>query len=204
MITIYQIKPRFQNLLRPITRRLAAWGVTANQVTLFAMIISLAVGVLIATSSDRRWFVLIPFWCFLRMALNAIDGMLAREWHQKSALGGYFNELSDVIADAGMYLPFALVVPFSLPGIAAVVWVATLSEMAGAIGPLVGATRRYDGPMGKSDRAFVFGVLGLWYATGAPLPAWFCWLPLVLVLLMCLNIFHRVRNGVRETRIDSN
>ena len=27
---------------------------------------------------------------------------------------------------------------------------------------MVGASRRYDGPMGKSDRAFVFGALGLW------------------------------------------
>ena len=39
-------------------------------------------------------------------------------------------------------------------------------------GPTVGASRRYDGPLGKSDRAFVFGALGLWVALGGPLPAW--------------------------------
>ena len=42
MPTIYQLKPAFQNLLRPIVRRLAAAGVTANQVTLAAFVLSVA------------------------------------------------------------------------------------------------------------------------------------------------------------------
>ena len=37
---------------------------------------------------------------FLRMALNAIDGMLAREFNQKTNLGAYLNELTDVISVA--------------------------------------------------------------------------------------------------------
>lgn len=36
MISIYALKPKFQNLLRPSVVRLAARGVTANQVTLAA------------------------------------------------------------------------------------------------------------------------------------------------------------------------
>ena len=47
------------------------------------------------------------------MALNAIDGMLAREFGQKSALGGYLNEIGDVVSDAALYAPFALVAPFA-------------------------------------------------------------------------------------------
>jgi hypothetical protein len=35
-MSIYALKSRFQDLLRPIVRRLQAIGVTANQVTLFA------------------------------------------------------------------------------------------------------------------------------------------------------------------------
>src|SRR3712207_7008058 len=37
-------------------------------------------------------------------------------------------------------------------------------------------SRRYDGPIGKSDRAFVFGALGLWIGLGGPLPDWWAWL----------------------------
>ena len=47
------------------------------------------------------------------MALNAIDGMLAREFNQKSRLGGYLNEITDVVSDAALYLPFAFVAPFN-------------------------------------------------------------------------------------------
>ena len=37
MPSVYDIKPRFQALLRPLVRRLAAAGTTANQVTVAAM-----------------------------------------------------------------------------------------------------------------------------------------------------------------------
>src|SRR5882724_507964 len=110
MPSIYQIKPRFQALLRPLVRALAAGGVTANQVTLAAAAMSVVAGIALATYGEtaRVWLVL-PVVLFVRMALNAIDGMLAREHGQKSPLGAFLNELSDVVSDAALYLPFALV-----------------------------------------------------------------------------------------------
>jgi len=113
-LSIYALKPKFQSLLRPLTSALARAGITANQVTLAAAIVSIAVGVFIAWRTPERWpFLLIPLWMFLRMAFNAIDGMLAREFGQKSRLGAYLNELTDVISDSFLYLPFALIAPFS-------------------------------------------------------------------------------------------
>ncbi|MBF4237721.1 CDP-alcohol phosphatidyltransferase family protein, partial [Vibrio anguillarum] len=101
MLSIYQLKSRFQDLLRPSVRRLYQRGVTANQVTLLAMVISLLLGgFLCLPSLSANRFFLLPIWMFLRMAFNAIDGMLAREFKQQSRLGAYLNELSDVIADA--------------------------------------------------------------------------------------------------------
>lgn len=41
------------------------------------------------------------------MALNAIDGMLAREFNQQSTLGAILNEVGDIISDAALYLAFA-------------------------------------------------------------------------------------------------
>ena len=43
MPSIYQLKPAFQNLLRPVVERLYARGVTANQVTLSAAMVSVRV-----------------------------------------------------------------------------------------------------------------------------------------------------------------
>lgn len=197
MATIYQLKPRFQALLRPLVRRCAAAGITANGVTLAAMGISMALGAgLLAAGEQRTLFLLLPLWMFLRMAFNAVDGMLAREFGQKSALGAYFNELSDVVSDAALYLPFVLVMPFGWASIGAVIFFSALSEMAGALGPMVGAERRYDGPMGKSDRAFVFGALGLWVGLVPELPAWSWWLMPAMVAAIVLNTINRVRGGI--------
>jgi CDP-diacylglycerol--glycerol-3-phosphate 3-phosphatidyltransferase len=200
-ITIYDLKPRFQGLLRPLAARLAAAGVTANQVTLFAMVVSIAVGAFVAVRAADVWpYLLLPGWLFLRMAANAIDGMLAREFGQRSALGAYLNELSDVVSDAALYLPFALLPSFGLASVGLVVLLSALSEMAGALGPMVGAPRRYDGPMGKSDRAFVFGALGLYVGVGGPLSPDAWWIMPVVSLLIAVNIGNRVRRGVAEAR----
>ncbi len=204
-MSIYALKPKFQALLRPVVRGLHALGVTANQVTLAACAVSIALGVwLYAAAPGTQWFLLVPLWMFLRMAFNAIDGMLAREFGQQSKLGAYLNELTDVIADAALVLPFAAVAPFSMGQAPA--WVATfvvlagLSEFAGALGPTVGATRRYDGPMGKSDRAFVLGAIALWIGIAGLLPTWAAWLFPALCALTAWTIVRRVRNGLREAR----
>jgi len=199
-VTIYDLKPRFQSLLRPLVGRMARAGISANQVTMLALLISVAVGALVAwggaTSPPIPWlFLLLPAWFVLRMALNAVDGMLAREFGWQSPLGAYLNELSDVVADAALYLPFAFVAPFGPYSVGLVIFAAALSEMAGALGPMVGATRRYDGPMGKSDRAFVFGSLGLYVGLGGPLPATAFWLMPVVTLLIAWNICNRVLRG---------
>ncbi len=201
MISIYQLKPRFQALLRPIVGRLAAAGVTANQVTLAAMLISLALGLgLFLNAGNSRAFLLLPLWMFLRMAFNAVDGMLAREFGQQSALGAYFNELSDVVSDAALYLPFVAVAPFGWGCVGAVIFLSAVSEMAGALGPMVGAPRQYDGPMGKSDRAFLFGALGLWLGLAGSLPAAALWVMPAAALAILLNTVNRIRSGVRQAR----
>src|SRR5690242_1133697 len=192
-MSIYALKTRFQALLRPMVRWLHARGVTANQVTVAACVVSVALGAFLIRT-PRPWLALLPVWMLLRMALNAIDGMLAREFGQKSALGAYLNELTDVISDAFLYLPFAYLPAFDPLWIAAVIVLAVISEMAGVLAVMVGSGRRYDGPMGKSDRAFVFGAMALWIALGGKPAPWLAWLfPRLLVLLLLATIFNRVR-----------
>ena len=199
MLSIYQLKPAFQNLLRPLVKHINHCGITANQVTVLAAVISLMTGLLIIGFIQHVWlFALIPVWMILRMAFNAIDGMLAREFGQQSRLGAYLNELCDVIADTALILPFALIPDVSLTAVLLVTLLAMFSEYAGALGPMVGASRRYDGPMGKSDRAFVIGVLAIGVATG--------WLDAsgvdaVMWLLSALLVYtavNRVRQGLQE------
>jgi len=191
-MTLYALKPRFQALLRPATAWLARAGVTANQVTLAAAALSVALGAcVVAALPGTRAFLLVPAWLVLRMALNAVDGMLAREHGQRSRLGAYLNELGDVVA------AFAFLAPFSPAWTAVVVALSIVAEYAGAMGPLAGASRRYDGPMGKSDRALVFGALALW-AGLAPLPDAVAWAMPAVALLLVATIVNRVRGALRE------
>ena len=195
-MSIYLLKPRFQALLRPAVGALHAGGVTANQVTLAACAISVALGVgLYAAGAPREGLVLIPLWMGLRMAFNAVDGMLAREHGQQSRLGALLNELTDVVSDAALYLPLALVAPFAPVWVGAFIVLAGLSEIAGALGPTVGGARRYDGPMGKSDRAAAVGALALW-AWWMPLPAAAAWLMPALAALTAWTVVRRVRGAL--------
>ena len=199
MASIYDLKPRFQALLRPLTRWLAGAGVTANQVTVFAALLSAAAGLVVFLRPAAGWpLLLIPGVLFARMALNAIDGMLAREHGQKSRLGAVLNELGDVIADAALYLPLAAVPGVSPPLVVAIVLLAVIAEMAGVVGVQIGASRRYDGPMGKSDRAFAFGLLALLLGLGVAPGRWTTAFLAVVALLAALTIINRSRRALAE------
>lgn len=199
MVTIYQLKPAFQGLLRPLVGGLARAGVTANQVTVAALLLSIATGAAIALYPEARWpLIELGPVLFIRMALNAIDGMLAREHGMKSKLGTILNELGDVVADAALYLPLALVPGFPAPLVVAVVLLAVVSEMTGVVAVQISASRRYDGPSGKSDRAFAFGALGLLVGLGVPAGWWIAAVLGVMVLLLVLTILKRTRNALRE------
>lgn len=198
-MSIYALKPKFQALLRPLVRALYGAKVTANQVTLFACVLSVLLGLGICFHPTAGAFLLIPLWMFLRMALNAIDGMLAREFGQKSALGAYLNELTDVISDACLYLPFAYTAGFTPLWIWVFIALSIIVEMTGVLGLMVGASRRYDGPFGKSDRAFVIGALALAVGIGLPTQGWGEWVFPIMSVLCALTIIRRVREGLKES-----
>jgi CDP-diacylglycerol--glycerol-3-phosphate 3-phosphatidyltransferase len=200
MPSIYDLKPKFQNLLRPLVNELARIGVTANQVTIAAMLLSLGAGGAIAWVHGGRMLLVLPAVLFVRMALNAIDGMLAREHYQKSALGAILNELGDVVADSGLYLPLAVIPGFDPRLVIGVVILSVMSEMTGVIGSQIGASRRYDGPMGKSDRAVLFGLLGLLLGFGLPIGKAIAWLLLLAILLSVLTILNRARRALQELK----
>ncbi len=199
MVSIYQIKPKFQALLRPLTNRLASLGVTANQVTIFAAILSIVTGALIYFYGEQSWpLLLVPLILLVRMALNAIDGMLAREHSMESNLGAVLNELGDVISDLFLYLPLAVLLGFRGGLIILIVVFSIISEMVGVISVQIGASRRYDGPMGKSDRAFGFGAICLLIGLGVSSLPWLDWVLSIVLLLVILTIWNRAMKALKE------
>jgi CDP-diacylglycerol--glycerol-3-phosphate 3-phosphatidyltransferase len=97
-----------------------------------------------------------------------------------------------------MVLPLALRPEFPPAAVVVLVLLAVVVEMTGVIGVQVGASRRYDGPFGKSDRAFAFGALGLALGFGAPAGAWLDVLLWLLVALSAITIVNRARRALAE------
>ena len=162
MLSVYNLKPVFQKLLQPILHALYKIGVTANQLTISAVILSCLMGFgFLQYHTLYLGILIIPFGLLLRMALNALDGMMARQYDMQSQLGEILNEIGDVVSDIAIIFPFVI-----LPGINPVIIIlfgvlAILNEFAGILSKAIGKERRYDGPMGKSDRALVIGIFCL-------------------------------------------
>ncbi|WP_287906439.1 CDP-alcohol phosphatidyltransferase family protein [Acinetobacter sp.] len=208
MPSIYQLKPAFQNLLRPLVQWLFKRGVTANQVTLFAMFISLGLSIFLyvyyLNHPVNWWLLLFPLWMLIRMAFNAIDGMLAREFNQQSNLGAFYNELSDVVADTALYVCLIAFGFIHAKLLLLVAFLAILSEYTGVMAPLIGQQRRYDGPMGKSDRAFWFSLITVLimvfplFNTNLQLLSLICNGILSLMgVLLALTIYNRIKNSLK-------
>jgi phosphatidylglycerophosphate synthase len=201
LATIYDLKPKFQALLRPAAAWLARSGVTANAVTVAALVLSVAQGAWLTVNPAAALPLLVlPVTLFVRMALNAIDGIMAKEHVDASPEGAVLNELSDVVSDAALYLPFGLI-PGVSPGLVALVVVAGIvSEMAGTLGPMIKASRRYDGPLGKSDRAFAFGLLAVLIGVGITPGLWTSVYLAVVLALSATTVLNRARRIVAEAR----
>ena len=198
-MTLYDVKPAFQQLLRPACNALAKAGVTANQVTIAAMLLSIATGAALVVLHEVRWALfLVPVALLVRMALNAIDGMLAREHNMQSALGGLLNELGDVVSDIALYIPFGLIAGVSPVAVNVAVVLAVLSEMTGVVAVQIGASRRYDGPMGKSDRALAFGLLATLLGSGLEAGGWTDTCLAIIATLTAVTILNRARAALAE------
>lgn len=186
MPSVYDFKPRFQSLLRPAVRALVRAGVRPNHLTLAALAGSIAVGAVLPLARTRPLvLLLLPAWLLTRMALNAMDGMAAREHALRSALGAVLNETGDVLSDVALTLPLAALAPGLVWPVVAFAFGAGLTEFAGVLAQALAGVRRYDGPMGKSDRALLLGVLGLVTALA---PATLAWWPAVLVVAALLTV----------------
>jgi phosphatidylglycerophosphate synthase len=128
------------------------------------MLTSILLGGILMYFPNPILFISLPFYLFFRMALNAIDGMLAREFNQQSTAGAVLNEVGDIVSDAALYLAFAFLTGIAPWLVVLVVLLSWLTEFCGIIAQTLTGIRNYRGPLGKSDRAFVLGALGLFIA----------------------------------------
>lgn len=200
LLSVYQLKSRFQDLLNPIMLKLYRANVSANQVTLGVFISSLVMaGMLYFIPSLMIWFAL-PVFMLIRMAGNAIDGMLARQYNQQTDLGFMLNEITDLLADAALLLAFAAVTGFDAYWLVSLLLLTWLSEFIALMGQIIRGERQNSGPLGKSDRAVFLSVFAILIGMGIDsleLSFWFFIIGHFLLLVTCFN---RVTGSLKTSK----
>jgi len=198
MISIYKIKPKFQEFLKPVLKQLHRLGVTANQITLASIFLSLLIG--IAFWNANSWkvlFLVLPIGLFFRMGLNALDGMMARTYNQQSKKGEILNELGDVVSDVFIFFPLLKYEAHIIYIIVVFICLGIVNEFAGVMAKIVSGDRRYDGPMGKSDRAFVIAVYGLLQFFGVGISNYSIYIFGTVIILLILSTFTRLNKALK-------
>lgn len=199
MISVYKLKPKFQQLLTPILLFLNKKKITANQITISSILLSVIIGVLFWNADVSVWFFLsLPIGLLIRMALNALDGMMARKFNQTSKLGEVLNEVGDIVSDVIIFFPLLKFQPESLYLIIAFIILSIINEFSGLIGKVVGKERRYDGPMGKSDRALILGLYGLAAFFGVNISNYSQYIFGLIILLLLISTYTRLKKSLHE------
>ncbi|MEO0393064.1 MAG: CDP-alcohol phosphatidyltransferase family protein [Pseudomonadota bacterium] len=158
--SLYQIKPAFQRLLKPVLDACIRAGISANALTAAALVLSAAAGAALWLSQGAHWALLLyPPMLLIRMALNALDGLVARETGTSSTTGMVFNEAADLLADLAMYAPLAVVAGLNPWLVIGFIATGIVAEAAGMLRLYRHGQRAYHGPLGKSDRAAAVGLL---------------------------------------------
>lgn len=198
MISIYKLKPAFQKLLTPILTGLHKVGVTANQITWSSIFLSLLIGIAFWHADNYRiLFLALPVGLLIRMALNALDGMMARTYNQQSRKGEVLNEIGDIISDIFIFFPLLIFEGQIIYLIVIFLSMSIINEFAGLIGKVVSGERRYDGPMGKSDRAFVMGLYGLLSFLTIDFKVYSGWIFSAIILLLAVSTTIRIKKALK-------
>ncbi|NML72013.1 CDP-alcohol phosphatidyltransferase family protein [Chryseobacterium sp. RP-3-3] len=197
MISVYKLKPKFQQLLTPVLLLLHKNKITANQITVASILLSVIIGILFWNGDLSKWFFLsLPIGLLLRMALNALDGMMARKFNQTSKLGEVLNEVGDIVSDVIIFFPLLKFQPESLYLIVILIILSVINEFSGLIGKVVGKERRYDGPMGKSDRALILGIYGLAVFFGADISGISPYIFGLIIILLTISTYIRLKRSL--------
>lgn len=198
MISTYKIKPAFQKLLTPLLRMLKRLGVTPNSLTVLAILLSLVLGYLFSQAESHNiYFLYVTLGLLVRMMLNALDGMMARIYEMQSRTGEVLNEVGDVVSDVAIFFPLLFLEDLDFRLAFCFIILSVVNEFCGIIGKVMGGERRYDGPMGKSDRATFVGFICLLFYFGVDIAEYLNYIFAVAVGLVSLSSIIRLKHSVK-------
>ncbi|MES2920970.1 MAG: CDP-alcohol phosphatidyltransferase family protein [Verrucomicrobiota bacterium] len=180
-------------------------GVHPDTVSYGSMVAAAAAAGCFWQAGPHPWLLLIgSVFCYLRLWLNMLDGMVALAAGKASWRGEILNDLPDRVSDVLIFIGVAhsgLCSPFSGYWVAIL---ALLTAYVGMFGQAVGAQREFSGVMAKPWRMVALH-LGAWLAYAyrgligsLTILDWTC----ILIAVGCLQTIavrlHRIMRALRE------
>ena len=152
-----------------LARRIAATGVSPNEISAAGMAFGVLAGVVLAGTA---WFPAHARWLWLagagfvqlRLLANMLDGMVAIETNKTSVVGELFNEVPDRVSDAAILIGLGYAVGSHPAAGYAAACVALFVAYVRAMGKAAGLAQDFRGPMAKPQRMFFVTMLALWCA----------------------------------------
>ena len=160
---IYAIKPKFQQCLKPVEKLFVKFKIHPTIINILALLLSI-IGGIVLYLSDKYLLLLIyiPFLSFVRTALNALDGMVARDLNVKNQpFGEVLNEFMDRISDAIIFFGLALTSYTDAILGSAVTIIILLNSYLSIVSKSAGGSRQYGGIIGKADRMIYLGIMAV-------------------------------------------
>ena len=199
MISIYKLKPKFQKLLMPLLKLLYGLGVTPNFLTVFTILFSFFIGYLLFLGIENKiYFLFVSLGLLFRMMLNALDGMMATTYNLKSKEGEILNEIGDVLSDIAIYFPFIYFSSVSIELVIIFISLSVINEFCGLLSKSISGVRRYDGPMGKSDRAFFVGIICIVLFFTNTILVYIDYIFLTAIILMIISSYLRLTKSLKD------
>jgi phosphatidylglycerophosphate synthase len=137
-------------------------GIHPDAISYFSVVTSLIAAVCFWRSGATRWLLIIaPLFCYLRLWLNMLDGLVAFAAKKASRRGEILNDLPDRVSDIVIFVGVAhsgLMNP--VIGYWAAIF-AVLTSYVGLFGQALGVQREFSGIMSKPWRMVALHV-GAW------------------------------------------
>lgn len=199
-MNLYASKAAVNARLVPVVDRLAAAGVTPDQLTLAAVPVAVAGGAcLLASTAWPVLLLLIPVLVVARIVLNLLDGSMARRTGRIHPRGELFNEVGDRLADTAFLAPVAFL-PGAMPEVVLLgVLAGVLASYTGITAKAAGGERIYSGILSKPGRMALLSACSVWAFIAGPADtlAWTVFGP-VLLAGTCLTLLERILTAVRR------
>lgn len=167
-----QLSSRKIPFFQSFAKKLVAWGLTPNQVSVASSLIAVLGGMAFASSPTAEGMAIRILLIVIgsiaiqfRLLCNMIDGLMAIEGGLKTPAGEIFNDFPDRVSDVALIMGAGVMAQQVNPLMLHIGWAASLLAVTTAyvrtLGSSISGKSDFSGPMAKQHRMFFLTLGGL-------------------------------------------